>query len=106
MSDKLKSRPNQWEDRPPEKPQDPIYVVIEQLRSVLSRQPEVLRELNMIAKKLQSVSDWVKFIIGPILRWELSRIQAGSSSSTAAVLAANDMSFGPDESQFQDRKAA
>lgn len=106
MSDKQKSAPDQWENKSPEKQQEPIFVVIEQLRSVLSRQPEVLRELDMIAKKLQRVSDWVKFIIGPMLRWELSRIQAGSASSTAAILAANDTSFGSDESQFQDRKAA
>ncbi len=106
MNDKQKNAPDQWKDKPLDHQQQSILVVIAQLRSLLSRQPEVLRELDMIVKKLQRVSDWVRFIIDSILRWELLRIQAGSASSTAAILAANDTSFGSDESVIQDKMAA
>lgn len=93
MNGNIKYSPEKWEKRNPEKQEDSIFLYLEQLRVLLAKNPEVLKQLDVIAEKLKRVSEWVQFIIGWMLKSELARIQASSVSSTAAIMAANDERF-------------
>ena len=90
MNGNIKYSPEKSEKRNPEKQEDSIFLYVEQLRILLAKNPEALKQLSIIAEKLKRVSEWVQFIIGWMLKSELARIQASSVSSTAAIIAAND----------------
>ncbi|NRH21099.1 hypothetical protein HOO68_03580 [Candidatus Gracilibacteria bacterium] len=93
MNGNIKYSPEKGEKRNPEKQEDSIFLYLEQLRVLLAKNPEVLKQLDVIAEKLKRVSEGVQFIIGGMLKSELARIQASSVSSTAAIMAANDERF-------------
>ncbi len=93
MIGNLKSSPDHWPKRTPENEKDAVLLYLEQLRESFAKNPEILRQLDLIAEKLKKVSDSVLFIVTWIFRSQLTRLQSSSASSTAAIMAATATEF-------------
>lgn len=93
MSDKVKNSPEKPQKSVPENEKDTLFLYLEQLRTFFQNNPEIIKQLDMIAEKLKKVSDSVLFIISWMIRSKFAGLQANNlhannASSTAAIMAA------------------